>query len=578
MNHILLTVLGKEAKDAEYVLEGRSRQARLAPVALFNLVPSGDRPTCVYALCTREASQTAWPVLQQALEGQVRVESIPIPSGDEQEDVDGFLRAVVAAVPEQATITVDVTHGYRHFSFLMFVGALYLVALRRVRVRAIYYGLLRSSHQGPSPFIDLSRLLHLTQWIHALRVFQETGSALAMSELIYSEGSQTLEKVSRELREISQAHSAGLPLEFGRAAEQFLQERPKALRKALRDNHKLPLAEEVVGKIEDLLKPLSLPLLDRSAGWKGKLHLDQAELLRQAKLIDNLLDREMLPAAMGLLREWTVSWAEWLRGQGKDWLSRTARSSAESALGAMTALAEAPSLRGDLTAEQQELARFWKELRDLRNTLHHHAMREEPFFGRYSQSKRRLEVVRHYWNAQLRSIPRIDLEVGPKRFRTLLVSPLGNTPGVLFSAVGVCLQAAKGCDACLVICSAETEPRRVEALKRAGFEVEEDNARITRFRDPYGGLEEMDQLLADTLRFMLDADQLLVNVTGGTTLMGLLAEKIADQALAMALPVRRFGLIDRRPREQQFTEPYQQSEVYWLDNDNRYGSHDDGTD
>ena len=45
------------------------------------------------------------------------------------------LTTVAEAIPEVADLTVDVTHGLRHFWFLAYVGVLYLAALRRVTVR-----------------------------------------------------------------------------------------------------------------------------------------------------------------------------------------------------------------------------------------------------------------------------------------------------------------------------------------------------------------------------------------------------------------------------------------------------------
>jgi hypothetical protein len=56
-----------------------------------------------------------------------------------------------------------------------------------------------------------------------------------------------------------------------------------------------------------------------------------------------------------------------------------------------------------------------------------------------------------------------------------------------------------------------------------------------------------------------------VNITGGTTLMGLTAEKLASKARELPCEVRRLGLIDSRPPEQQRTDPYQEGEPLWLD-------------
>ncbi len=53
--HLLLTVLGKDPKPAQYTLADRRAEAQLAPIALFDLLPEAKRPDRVLALCTLEA-------------------------------------------------------------------------------------------------------------------------------------------------------------------------------------------------------------------------------------------------------------------------------------------------------------------------------------------------------------------------------------------------------------------------------------------------------------------------------------------------------------------------------------------
>ena len=62
------------------------------------------------------------------------------------------------------------------------------------------------------------------------------------------------------------------------------------------------------------------------------------------------------------------------------------------------------------------------------------------------------------------------------------------------------------------------------------------------------------------------AEEVLVNVTGGTTLMGLAAEALANAARDLARPaVRRFGPADRRPPAEPDADPYRVGEPFWLD-------------
>ena len=171
----MLTLLGVNPRSAQYVLnDGEPFETKLAPVALLELLPESDRPDRVIALCTSDAKKCTWPILEEELAGQYNLEAVDAPDGNFQEDVDKFLQAITAAIPDRegVELTVDLTHGFRHFSFLTYVAVLYLNALRNVSVRGVYYGMLNPN--APSPFLDLRPLLELPRWVHALNALDET--------------------------------------------------------------------------------------------------------------------------------------------------------------------------------------------------------------------------------------------------------------------------------------------------------------------------------------------------------------------------------------------------------------------
>ena len=47
--------------------------------------------------------------------------------------------------------------------------------------------------------------------------------------------------------------------------------------------------------------------------------------------------------------------------------------------------------------------------------------------------------------------------------------------------------------------------------------------------------------------------------------MGLIVQRLAEEAQKLDRPVRRFALIDRRPPAQQDNEPFVQGDCHWLD-------------
>ena len=564
--HVLLTLLGMNPQEARYRIENKTVDATLAPIALFELLPEADRPDRILALCTPEAKGASLPILEDGLSGQCVVKPVDIPAGNSQANVHSFLATVAAAIPERADLTVDVTHGFRHFSFLTYVAVLYVSALRGIRIRGAYYGML--SRNDVSPFLDLRPLLELPRWLHALQVLKDTGSAASIARIL-NDGSQgqASRRIAKRLSQFSEAYLSGLPLELGRHADEFEQQSMKPLKKLLQKDHALPLGNELADQLAGFLKPLALGSQVSGSGWKQKMALSKEELERQAAVIDNLLRHGSVTAALGLMNEWTVSWVIWVRAERKsEWLDyRKVRRDAASRLGAIRAIGNDSELCSLLTKEQRLLGAFWRKLSDLRNGYHHHGMRPQVLIGD-AQTDNALQHVREYWTTTLRSCPEnFGFSLRGSSGGQVLVSPIGMRPGVLYSALHACkrVNGENMLSNCLVICSPETQGRIDEAVKRAGYH---GPVKSLVFEDAFGGgSNEIKRIVATGRRHLVGAKAVLVNVTGGTTLMGLAAEALANAGRRLACPVRRFGLIDRRPTKEQEDNPYRAGEPFWLD-------------
>ncbi|MFS8500139.1 MAG: TM1812 family CRISPR-associated protein, partial [Micromonosporaceae bacterium] len=278
--HILLTVLGLNPKRATYVLAGKEAEATLAPAALYSLLPEPDRPHRIVVLCTDKAEQATLPVLRETLGDTCAVEPVRVRADHTEGAVDAYLATLAKSVPDRSDLTVDVTHGLRHMSFLTYVGVLYLTSLRQVRLRGAYYGMLREPPQT-SPFLDLRPLVKLPQWFHAVRVLKDTGSAHAIAELVSESAEGSASRVGPMLRSLSEAYGWGLPLELGFLARQFLAEQVGPLRDVLHAQG-LPLADELVNGLTEgwAGQQIQQELPDRE--WKSRVRLDRTELERQA--------------------------------------------------------------------------------------------------------------------------------------------------------------------------------------------------------------------------------------------------------------------------------------------------------
>ena len=563
-DHLLLTVLGTQARSARYALNGREREAQLAPLALLDLLPPDARPNRVLAICTPEAQQTSWPVLRDGLGDGVRAEVVEV-SGEATEDAaNKYMTSVASAVPVDAGLTVDITHGFRHYSFLTYLAVLYLSQLRGLRVWGAYYRLLQ---EGTSPFVDLKPLLLMPGWIHAVQVLRDTGSALPMVRAIEagrSSGDSPPSEISvdlaRFLKRLSEVHLSGLPLETGHLVSQYLEQWRRPLARLFRNEHGLPLSDELAGQLREFLEPFRLTRLVRGQGLKGKVPLTDGELQRQAGMVDYHLEHGDLSTAFGLMREWTVSWALWQQGVTDDWLDyHNHRDRVASLLNAVRSVSKNSKHKHVLSEEQRRLGKFWGGLTRLRNGFHHHGMRREPLSNN-SFSLKKMGKVTAYWQT-LKLCPNISLSIGESSGRHVLVSPIGFRPGSLYSAVRACREDSGGeaPGLCIVSCSAESGEMVQDALGHAGYQ---GRVELLTLVAPYGGVDEIKALAKRVEPLLIGAKQVSVNVTGGTTLMGLAAEQVAASAKSLACPVWRFGLIDRRSPEQQAADPYQEGEVF----------------
>jgi hypothetical protein len=560
---LLVTALGIGPKLARYTLDGRSVDAVLAPLALVQLLPDYRRPSRILALCTTEARAQSWPILERGLAGS-GIDGAIVEIGADPTDVTSFLGVVTAAIPAESApqgLMIDATHGFRHYAVLTYLAVQYLSALRGIDLRNAFYGLRRPLDQGPSPFLDLRALLVLPEWIHALRVFGDAGDASNLARLIEGGGDQAARAMAKELRQISEAREAGLPLELGQTSASFRAERKKPFKKALGAGGAL-LEDELWRRLEVPLGRFGFGDRNQAQGWKKQVALNVDELRRQAALVDDLLDRGSLAVALGLMNEWTVSRVVLQMEKQASWLDyHSARRAAAAALGALDELARDQDLGKDMNDAQRTLGRFWHDLSDLRNAFHHHGMRPQVLLGAGANDVRsKLDAVREYWGS-LKTVSDLALSF-PVTAERLLVSPVGRRPGVLYSAVDACRRDGRLPDACLVLVSDETSGAADEALRQAGFGGQIHRIRIA---DPYGGQSEIERLVREARSQLVVAQEVAVNLTGGTTLMGLAVSAIANEGQRLARDVRRFGLVDRRPPSEQDADPYRAGDAFWLD-------------
>jgi CRISPR-associated Csx2 family protein len=123
----------------------------------------------------------------------------------EREQVE-LLFAILAeagALGPDDEISIDVTHGFRHFPMLGLLAAMYFEVARGSKIGRVYYGAFEMREpDGAVPVIRLDGLLQLGRWIRALHAYGEDGdfgrfaALLKKDGVIRDDGGETLQQLA----------------------------------------------------------------------------------------------------------------------------------------------------------------------------------------------------------------------------------------------------------------------------------------------------------------------------------------------------------------------------------------------
>lgn len=548
MSHIMLTSMGltkeNNFKEAKYELNGKCTDNLFSAFALWELLSEGNRPDKILFLLTPKAKESALSkIILVAEKHDVEIDFIDLPSEDMADDSDEFLRVVADAIPKGSQLTIDVTRGLRHHAFLFYALALYLGEFRDIVVMGAWYCRFEiGGREEAKPFINLKPVLDLSHWFHALGVFRETGSLRPLSKLVKGKPS------SNPFEKFSSLFLTGMPLEAGEKAA-ILVEKLESGNGLLPE---MPLIDEIQKKIIEELDSFRGAKIGKSE--KSVLLFDERELERQAAYIDRYLEIGQLNLAFGLMREWVVNKVLLSSKEKSKWLDQKGRQSVEYMLGSMKAVLEtkADPVRELMSNEQIEWARLWDHLTKTRNMLQHHGMQNKPF----TQKNKSVKYLRKIW-PELRkwSVPAMFGGGSGK----LLICPMGQTPGVLYSALNLVQP-----DRCLIVCSKDTEASVDKACKQAEWS---GDIEYLVMENPHAGFDEFKKLKRKASMWLFEADEVHAGLTGGTSLMGALVGELSFYAEKnYQRSVRKFVLIDKRSPAKQKENPWETGEIFYLEN------------
>lgn len=304
-------------------------------------------------------------------------EPIDIPSGKTNDELWQMFSAIADKIPENATLVIDITHGFRSQPMIALAIAIYLQAAKNVKVEKIIYGAFEAKgKENIAPVFDLTAFLDIMNWASATELFLKFGDASSLKNQLRLTQSRTyapdspfralrLNTVGDKLEKLTNAFALVRPVEALKNAKLLAEE----IKKAQPDFQNIIAAKPFAILLEKIEKQFS-PYLQTNS-----LFSDDG-FAAQAKMIDFYLQTEQYQQAILLGRESIVS--KVCKIHNLDPLKRQERMKAEDYLRQWSE----PLSRGQPVQKEfsrfQDVAKLWNKITSIRNDIAHAGMNEEP--------------------------------------------------------------------------------------------------------------------------------------------------------------------------------------------------------
>lgn len=581
---VLLTSLSPTPRPTTYYLNNNYATANQSPIALLQLLDKDDFPDEIFILCTDKISKGQFPEVSKEIVkvfndkginfNENNIKDIPIGDKGNYEELWETLTIILNSIPPNVDLTLDITHSFRHFPFIYFTAAIFMQALRGVTIKGIYYGMFIED-DAANNMLDLSLILDMVEWFYAVRTFKETGQASHLINMLDSlqkppEGLSGKDQfvpygkvkgLLRALTDFNYAYAQALPLEVGihsMRIEKHLGE--MEFTEVMKT--RVPIPEELISSMGDFIIPFSVKnLVDNADVKKKDLPLDRVILEQQANIITAYLQQGYIHHAVGIMREWLVSIALMYNRNSTDtnisWLDfGKVRSKIENQLNVLGKVF-ASGEKMNLTYEQGWLAEIWHKVQDMRNSLAHHGYREQNvLFG--EKKLKEIEDLLNNVKGKLGDSSWWQIDFIPETtYKIILLSPLGLSKGLLFSAI----KHTKP-DFVVVITSERSQGFINEIMLEAECNAE---YMMLSMKEPFSGFVEVKEITEKVKPLLLQGDELIINITGGTTAMQFIVQEIADNVKNIISNTKTIALVDRRSPEEQRANPYIKGEIVFLD-------------
>jgi CRISPR-associated DxTHG motif protein len=351
-----------------YQFKDHSIRTKLFPKALYELFELDE----LRVIMTKEARKK----YEEELTKEIDFQRMDIPSGKDEEEIWKIFECMVNAVPEDAHLIADITHGFRSQPLLMLSALIFLRLYKNVEIDGIYYGAFDAKDdQNISPVFDLTPFLEIIDWTFAIRRFNEKGDAGELSEIMKKVHTQTY-------TENVEYHAKGLK-DLGI----YLNDLMKAL-SAIRPEEVMKKAHSISDKIafaqQDLAqmvqtKPLALMMNrinDRTEYFlteKDKDLFSDSGFEVQVAMLKHYLQMNQHQQALTLSVEMLISWA-CIKHQ-KDPIDKEDRDTISKRI---YAISRKGKTSNNIHKWEKRMNEILNDASSYRNDINHAGMRKDP--------------------------------------------------------------------------------------------------------------------------------------------------------------------------------------------------------
>lgn len=196
-------------------------------VLVENLAKDDDLESERYELLEAEDSgkvnQDILTRVAPIMKKSVGIPVIPrlIPYGMDTQQQFKILSTINEAIPNsETTVSIDLTHGFRHLGMIGFLSAFMLEKVKNVKVKSLWYGALDMTSEEITPVIKLEGLVQVRKWIEALDIFESSGDYGGVAQLL--EVDEVPSDMTRLLEDAAYYESINNIFDARRKLESFL--------------------------------------------------------------------------------------------------------------------------------------------------------------------------------------------------------------------------------------------------------------------------------------------------------------------------------------------------------------------